>query len=82
MNVWYSHNGERLGTYDGNGGAVWTVDVDCKLCSSAKPLDHIYSKHFFQQSQDSWFLEQLIIRCGCGMCRQESVCIPGSFRRR
>jgi len=27
-NVWYSINGERLGTYDGHGGAVWCVDVD------------------------------------------------------
>ncbi|KAF8630497.1 hypothetical protein AX15_002892 [Amanita polypyramis BW_CC] len=28
INVWYSHNGERLGTYDGHNGSVWTVDVD------------------------------------------------------
>jgi len=28
VNVWYSHNGERLGTYDGHNGAVWSVDVD------------------------------------------------------
>jgi len=27
-NVWYSINGERLGTYDGHGGAVWCIDVD------------------------------------------------------
>ena len=27
-NVWYSVNGERLGTYDGHGGAVWCLDVD------------------------------------------------------
>ncbi|KAH8175730.1 WD domain, g-beta repeat domain-containing protein [Sarocladium implicatum] len=26
--VWYSHNGERLGTYHGHVGAIWTVDVD------------------------------------------------------
>ena len=24
----YSINGERLGTYDGHGGAVWCLDVD------------------------------------------------------
>ena len=24
----YSINGERLGTYDGHGGAVWCIDVD------------------------------------------------------
>ncbi|KAF7723110.1 translation initiation factor eIF3 subunit [Apophysomyces ossiformis] len=27
-NVWYSHNGERLGTYNGHLGSVWTVDVN------------------------------------------------------
>ncbi|KXS10156.1 WD40 repeat-like protein [Gonapodya prolifera JEL478] len=27
-NVWYSHNGERLGTYNGHVGAVWSCDVD------------------------------------------------------
>lgn len=30
INVWFSHNGERLGTYDGHNGTVWTVDVDSK----------------------------------------------------
>ncbi|KIY66174.1 WD40 repeat-like protein [Cylindrobasidium torrendii FP15055 ss-10] len=28
INVWYSHNGERLGTYEGHNGTVWTLDVD------------------------------------------------------
>ncbi|OSD07336.1 WD40 repeat-like protein [Trametes coccinea BRFM310] len=28
INVWYTHNGERLGTYDGHNGTVWTIDVD------------------------------------------------------
>jgi len=27
-NVWYSLNGERLGTYEGHDGAVWTMDCD------------------------------------------------------
>jgi translation initiation factor 3 subunit I len=27
-NVWFSHNGERLGTYEGHNGTVWCVDVD------------------------------------------------------
>ncbi|KAK8048897.1 eukaryotic translation initiation factor 3 subunit I [Apiospora phragmitis] len=26
--VWFSHNGERLGTYKGHQGAIWTVDVN------------------------------------------------------
>ncbi|KAG9014130.1 translation initiation factor eIF3 subunit [Tulasnella sp. JGI-2019a] len=28
INVWFSHNGERLGTYGGHNGSVWSVDVD------------------------------------------------------
>ncbi|OSX57275.1 hypothetical protein POSPLADRAFT_1041770 [Postia placenta MAD-698-R-SB12] len=28
INVWFTHNGERLGTYDGHNGTVWTLDVD------------------------------------------------------
>jgi len=33
---WYSANGERLGTYNGHVGAIWTVDVDpsCTLLAS------------------------------------------------
>jgi translation initiation factor 3 subunit I len=27
-NVWFSVNGERLGTYNGHQGAVWCIDVD------------------------------------------------------
>ena len=26
--AWFSHNGERIGTYHGHQGALWTVDVD------------------------------------------------------
>jgi len=26
--VWYADNGERLGTYNGHNGAVWSLDVD------------------------------------------------------
>ncbi|PWN52985.1 putative TIF34-translation initiation factor eIF3, p39 subunit [Violaceomyces palustris] len=28
VNAWFSHNGERLGTYEGHNGTVWSVDVD------------------------------------------------------
>lgn len=27
-NVWFSINGERLGTYNGHNGAVWCIDID------------------------------------------------------
>ncbi|TFK52350.1 WD40 repeat-like protein [Heliocybe sulcata] len=30
INVWFTHNGERLGTYDGHNGTVWTIDVDAE----------------------------------------------------
>ncbi|KAJ3149845.1 DEAD H (Asp-Glu-Ala-Asp His) box helicase 11 [Geranomyces michiganensis] len=26
-NVWFAHNGERLGSYDGHNGAVWDLDI-------------------------------------------------------
>jgi len=28
--IWYSSNGERLGTFDGHNGAVWCIDIDWK----------------------------------------------------
>lgn len=37
--VWYSDNGERIGTYDGHCGTVWCLDVNCALrLSPAAPL--------------------------------------------
>ena len=30
-NVWYSLNGERLGSFRGHNGAVWNIDVNCIL---------------------------------------------------
>ena len=30
-NVWYSLNGERLGTFVGHNGAVWCIDCNCIL---------------------------------------------------
>lgn len=30
VNVWYTSNGERLGTFNGHKGSVWTVACDCE----------------------------------------------------
>jgi len=53
--VWYTTNGERLGTYKGHNGAVWSVDVDrhTKYCvsgsadNSAKLWDVQYGKELY-----------------------------------
>lgn len=28
VNVWYSLNGERLGTFNGHNGSIWCIDVN------------------------------------------------------
>lgn len=30
-NVWFAHNGERLGSYHGHNGTVWDLDISCML---------------------------------------------------
>lgn len=39
--AWFSHNGERLGTYEGHNGTVWTVDVDGECPDPPLILDGI-----------------------------------------
>jgi WD40 repeat protein len=36
INAWYTSNGERLGTFDGHKGTVWTVAVDCELAEGVR----------------------------------------------
>ena len=38
-NVWYAHNGERVGTYKGHNGAVWCCDVSSMSYSFLLSLD-------------------------------------------
>lgn len=48
--VWYSHNGERLGTYRGHNGTIWCLDVtyDTKLLltGSADPSCFIWDVQY------------------------------------
>jgi len=30
INAWFSSNGERLGTYNGHNGTIWTIACDCE----------------------------------------------------
>jgi len=55
--VWYSDNGERLGTYEGHTGAVWSIDVDrytekC-ISGSADNFAKIWSVEYGKELQ-SW----------------------------
>jgi translation initiation factor 3 subunit I len=43
INVWFSHNGERLGTYNGHNGTVWTLDVDSACFPSSSLLAGVTS---------------------------------------
>ena len=36
VNVWYTSNGERLGTFNGHNGSVWTIACDCKCYAALR----------------------------------------------
>jgi len=52
-NVWFSNNGELLGSYNGHNGAIWCLDVSCNflfdllLFSLLNTIDWTISKLFF-----------------------------------
>lgn len=47
--VWYTENGERIGTYEGHTGVVWDVDVswNTKTLVSASGDQHMMVCFFF-----------------------------------
>lgn len=57
VNVWYSLNGERLGTYIGHTGAMWCVDADWDtkhvLTGSADNSCHLWDNKDMKQGS-SW----------------------------
>jgi WD40 repeat protein len=54
INVWYSANGERLGTFDGHNGSVWTLDIDCEfLCRRRHSCQPILNR--LQPKRDLWY---------------------------
>lgn len=81
INVWFSHNGERLGTYEGHNGAVWTIDVDCtSVCPRFAPREHIC--HLHQRNPGFSYLVPPIIPLDCGPSSQENACTIGNSPRR
>lgn len=60
--VWYSINGERLGTYEGHQGVVWAIDVDWE------------TKRFMSGAGDNmlmiWDVQTGIIICPSFTCSQ------------
>lgn len=42
--LWYSENGERIGTYHGHCGTVWCLDVNCTpRALPAQPAQLVYA---------------------------------------
>ena len=42
--VWFTHNGERLGTYNGHNGTIWCLSVNCKR-ATCPPLKKNWRAH-------------------------------------
>jgi len=63
-NVWYSINGERLGTYKGHSGAVWCLDVSCILCIFLNKQINVFIYNCFYTDVKLIF-SQPIITCNC-----------------
>ena len=79
INVWFSHNGERLGTYDGHNGTVWTIDVDC----TSSPVLNLSSVNIInrphQPNPDFSYPVRPITPSDCGPFSQANACTSGNF---
>ena len=81
INVWFSHNGERLGTYDGHNGTVWTIDVDCTSLPvfNLSSMNTINRPH--QRNPGFSCLDRPITPSDCGPSSQANACTSGNFPR-
>ena len=65
-NVWFSINGERLGTFKGHNGAVWTIDVNCilyKNTASANITNIPYRKKIFTGFNLPYSHKPQLVKC-------------------
>ena len=60
INVWFSHNGERLGTYNAHNATVWTIDVDCACF-----LCFLFSLCISTSLRFFWFYNDSPIKISC-----------------
>lgn len=79
INVWFSHNGERLGTYDGHNGTVWTIDVDC----TSPAVPHLFSMNRInrrnQHNLGFSYPVRPITPSDYGPSSQANACTSGNF---
>nr|XP_002122597.1 eukaryotic translation initiation factor 3 subunit I-like [Ciona intestinalis] len=90
-NVWYTINGERLGTYDGHRGTVWSVDVNwdstkvltgaadlsCKLwdCETGKVINTWDTKSSVRSSNFSYCGNMINFTTDRQMKHEPKICI-------
>jgi hypothetical protein len=43
INAWFSSNGERLGTYNGHNGTIWTIACDCECLGWAAQIEGLHA---------------------------------------
>ena len=67
-NVWFSINGERLGTYNGHQGTIWCIDIDCKPELINTPPSP-FSYHFNKGKRLTFYLDLLIVHVKYGIVK-------------